>query len=261
MDPTLRFVELVNGPTADVDLTEGWLLLGAHADPTQDSASTRARLADIASQCREGDLSDLRRLLFDELGFVGDAADYYDPDNTFLGPVLDRRRGLPIALSGLMLEVGRLVDVPLVGVGLPGHFMLRHRAEPDVFIDPFAGGTLLDRAGCEQVFRRIAGPSAPFDDRYLEPVSSAAMLGRMTANLVNAYRRSDNRHGLRWAARLRARCPGVSPQEATQLALSLAHCGAYDEAGALMDGAADVLSGTDADRWRREAQRHLARLN
>ena len=261
MDPTLRFVELVNGPTTDVDLTEGWLLLGAHADPARDSTNERARLADIASRCRQSDLSDLCRLLFDELGFVGDAADYYNPDNTFLGAVLDRRRGLPIALSALMLEVGQQVDVPLVGIGLPGHFMLRHGNEPDVFIDPFDGGRLLDRAGCEQVFRRIAGPKAPFDDRYLAPVSSAAILGRMTANLVNAYRRSDDRHGLRWAARLRARCPGVSPQETTQLALSLAHCGAYDEAGALMDGAADVLGGTEADRWRREAQRHLARLN
>ena len=83
----------------------------------------------------------------------------------------------------------------------------------------------------------------------------------MAANLVQAYRRADDRAGLRWAARVRARCPGVSPQERVQLAQALHRSGAYDEAAAVLDDAASLLPSDERDQWRHEANRYRARLN
>lgn len=261
MDATLRFVELVNGPTTDVDLTEGWLLLAAHARPEFEMQKQIDQLQAIAKQCSEPTLDGLRTLLFDELGFSGDKAKYYDPENSFVDAVLERRSGLPISLSALMIDIGNRVGVPLKGVGMPGHFLVRDATSPTTFVDPFAGGVVLDPTDCEALFRRVVGAKAPFHPGYLEPVSSVAILSRMAANLVNAYRRVDDRFGIRWAARLRARCPGVSAQELLQLSQALSRAGAYDEAAALVDAALPDLAAEDQDRWEREAARHRARLN
>ena len=261
MDATLRFVELVNGPSTDVDLTEGWLLLGAHSRAEFDMEKQRDRLADLAGQCQEPTLNGLRTLLFDDLGFAGDRAQYYDPQNSLIDAVLDRRLGLPISLSALMIDLGQRVGVPLKGIGMPGHFLVRHGTETGTFVDPFAGGELLDPAACEALFHRVVGDKAPFDPHYLQPVSAVAMLARMAANLVVCYRRLDDRFGMRWAARLRARCPGVSSEELVQLSQALSRAGAYDEAAALLEAALAGLAPDQREQWEREAARHRARLN
>ena len=261
MDLSLRFVELVNGPTPNVDLTEGWAVLSAHAHPDLDVQALRDEVRALGDRCPEPTLDGVRRLLFDDLGFCGNHDDYYAPSNSLLDQVLRRRLGLPIALSALMMEVGRAAAVPLDGVAMPGHFLVRDRVLGDVFVDPFSGGATMDSRGCEAVFRKVAGPKAPFDPRYLDPVPAATILSRMAANLVQAYRRCDDRGGLRWAARLRSRCPGVSPQELVQLAQALHRCGAFDEAAAVLDEAAPLLQDDERDRWRLEAGRYRARLN
>ncbi len=261
MDATVRFVELVNGPTTQVDLTAGSLLIAAHANPHLDLTHQASRIDELAGCCPEPTLDGVRRALFDQLGFDGDRQRYYDPANSLIDLVLDRRRGLPITLSVLMIEVGRRVGVPLDGVAMPGHFLVRDRVLPGVFVDTFTGGRVLDQRGCRSLFHSVVGAKAPFRDRYLEPVPATAILARMTANLVNAYRRADDRNGLRWAARLRARCPGVSPQEMVQLGQALAHAGAYDEGAALLEAAVEHLSEGEATRWLGEAARLQARLN
>lgn len=261
MDATVRFVELVNGPTTDVDLTMGSLLIAAHATPELDLVRQAARIDELAEQCTEPTLDGVRRSLFDDCGFTGDRHSYYDPANSLLDQVLDRRRGLPITLSVLMIEVGRRLGVPLDGVAMPGHFLIRDRVLPGVFVDPFAGGRVLDDADCRVLFHSVVGDKAPFRGAYLDPVPGTAILARMAANLVNAYRRCDDRAGLRWAARLRARCPKVSPQELVQLGQALAHAGAYDEAATLLESAIEHLGPGEATRWLGEAARLRARLN
>lgn len=261
MDEMLRFVELVNSPASTVDLTEGALLLSAHANPDLDLDHQRGRVTEIAGQCDDPTLDGLRHLLFDRLGFVGERSRYYHPANSFLDTVLDRRRGLPITLSLLTIEVGRHLGIRLDGVGMPGHFLVRDRTNPDVFIDPFAGGTVLGEQDCERLFRSVVGDQAPFDPAYLDPVPGTAILARMAANLVNAYRRIDDRQGLRWSARLRSRCPGVTPLEMRQLGQAMAHSGAFDEAAALLDDAASHLPEDEGASLRREADRFRARLN
>lgn len=260
VDATLRFVEMVSGPSGSVDLTEGALLLAAHDDPSLDFGAERAKVDELANGCAEPTLDALRHHLFDTLGFNGDAADYYDPQNSFLPSVIERRRGLPITLSLLTIEVGARLGIELDGIGMPGHFLVGVRAERGEYLDPFAGGAVLGVAECEQRFRQLAGPKAPFHSQYLAPIEPKLLLARMAANLVNAHRRADNRRGLRWAARLRVRCPGVSAQEQVQLAQALVHSGAYDEAAALYLDAAERLP-AERERWTQEADRQLARLN
>ncbi len=241
-----RFVELVNDPDT-TELAEGALLLAARADPTVDLENELARLGQLAGQCSEPTLDGVRRLLFRDLGFVGDGANYYDPANSLLPSVLDRRRGLPISLSVLMIEVGRRVGAPLDGVGMPGHFLVRDRVLPDVFVDPFHGGAVLDLDGVRRLFDRVTAGRLPFESRFVEPTPTGLILARMVANLVNAYRRLDQRADLLWAARWRSRCPDVGVDELVGLADAMAHAAAFDEAAALLDRVAEGLDADAAD--------------
>lgn len=247
---------LVNDPCT-TDLAEGALVLAALADPDVDAAAEQRRLDQLADQCREPTLDGVRRLLFRDLGFTGDRHDYHDPANSLLPSVLDRRRGLPITLSVVMIEVGRRVGAPLDGVGMPGHFLVRDRVLPDVYVDPFHDGAVLDAEGCAALFGRLT--QMPFEPSYLEATPAPQILARMVANLVNSYRRRGRRADLLWAARLRARCPGVSAHELVSLADAMAEAAAFEEASDLLERAGVDLPQTEAVAAR--AQRYRAQLN
>ena len=129
-DPTARFTELVQTPEAEWALDEASFLIATHARPDLDLPAQLARLDELAAQAGEPTLDGLRRLLFRDLGFSGNEVDYYDPRNSFLDEVLDRRTGIPITLAVVMLEVGRRLGVPLAGVSMPGHFLVRDKVDP-----------------------------------------------------------------------------------------------------------------------------------
>ena len=222
VDPTARFLEVVHAPEPALPLDEAALLIAAHAQPGLDVAEQLARLDDLASQAGEPTLDGLRRLLFRDLGFGGNAAEYYDPRNSYLDAVLDRRTGIPISLAVVMLEVGRRLAVPLSGVSMPGHFLVRDKVDPDVFVDPFAGGMLLDEAGCRLRFHGVHGPEATFDESFLQSVGRLAIVARMLANLeIIAARRGDRAMHL-WVLRLRAGLPGAGAEEKRRLAAAQA---------------------------------------
>lgn len=204
MDVTTRFAQLVVGPEETLPLDEAALLIAAHARPGLDVDEQLRRLDVLAAEVGEPTLDGLRRLLFRDLGFGGNEVDYYDPANSFLNDVLDRRTGIPISLSVVMLEVGRRVGVPLSGVSMPGHFLVRDKVDPEVFVDPFARGALLDRRGAEARFHVIQGPGAVFDPAFLEPVGRLAIVSRMLANLEGLARSRRDAAMLRWVRRLRA---------------------------------------------------------
>ena len=207
MDPTARFAELVAGPEATLPLDELGLLIAAHAHPGLDVDAQLARFDELADQVGEPTLDGLRRLLFRDLGFAGNDVDYYDVRNSYLDDVLDRRTGIPITLAVVMLEVGRRISVPLSGVSMPGHFLVRDKVDPEVFVDPFARGALLDRAACRLRFHAVHGPDAPFDDAFLEPVGKAAIVARQLANLENIANVRGEPFTLVWVLRLRASMP------------------------------------------------------
>jgi len=221
VDPTERFAELVGVPEAAIPLDEAGLLIAAHAHPGLDVAEGLARFDELASMVRDPTLDGLRRLLFRDLGFTGNEADYYDARNSYIDDVLERRVGIPISLAVVTMEVGRRLGVPLSGVSMPGHFLVRDKVDPEVFIDPFARGLVLDRRGCKLRFHGVHGPGAVFDDAFLEPVGRSAIVDRMLANLEGIATRTRQPFMLEWVLRLRALLP--SADEATLRRRDVAH--------------------------------------
>jgi regulator of sirC expression with transglutaminase-like and TPR domain len=132
-------------------------------------------------------LNTISEYLFDEIGFRGNQEDYYDPRNSFLNEVMTRRLGIPITLSLVYIEVARRLDIPLVGIGMPGHFLVRHRDIEDLYIDPFNGGILLSQAECYERLREITQSDFNWDPSYLRPVSSNEFIARILRNLKAIY--------------------------------------------------------------------------
>jgi regulator of sirC expression with transglutaminase-like and TPR domain len=133
------------------------------------------------------------RLLSGVLGFRGDTENYYDPDNSFINRVLDRRVGIPITLSAVYLFVARRLDLPLVGVGMPGHFVLKWQRRgsveaDDLFVDPFNEGRILTKEECVTFLTRNGHQ---FTDDMLGAVTARQLLARMCNNLVTIYRQGD----------------------------------------------------------------------
>lgn len=200
MGALARFERLLAQDEAAIDLARACLLIAEDAYPGLDvdgylgeierfGAKLRARLG--AGVAPEERVVALNAYLFDELGFAGNTDDYYDPRNSYLNEVLDRRLGIPITLSILAVGVGRRCGVPVVGVGLPGHFIAKavgpHGEE--VLFDPFHDGQLLDRAGVADLIGAVTGrPFAPTDEA-LEPTPPGFVVLRMLANLKGAYLR------------------------------------------------------------------------
>jgi len=215
VDLAARFSELVRGPESAIPLDEAALLIAAHDHPVDIPAELRA-LDTLAAAIDADDTRTLAHALFVERGFAGNTLDYGDPRNSYLDQVLRRRLGLPIALSVLMIEIGRRRGIALVGVGMPGHFLV---GSDDGFVDPFHGGTVLDAAGARRLFDQTH-PGAPFFDHYLEPVGARAVLSRMLANLVNTFLGRTPMQA-RWALQLRLELPGLPEAERRQGAEAL----------------------------------------
>ena len=139
----------------------------------------------------------LNQFLFDDLGYWGNTDDYYDPRNSYLNEVLDRKTGIPITLAILYMEVGRRVGLPLEGVSFPGHFLVRLRVRGGTLIlDPFSGGMPQSedelRARLERVIPEGAAAELPVADlpleQFLEPATNRQILARLLRNLKGIYR-------------------------------------------------------------------------
>jgi regulator of sirC expression with transglutaminase-like and TPR domain len=260
-DATSRFFALVQGPDDDVRLDEGALLIAAHAYPSLDVDAEMARLDDLAAGCKTATLAGLRSYLFGEVGFRGNEQHYRDPRNSFLNDVLDRRMGIPITLSVVAIEVGRRIGVPLVGIGLPGHFLVRHESVPPAILDPFNGGRDLTLEECEALVRRVYGDEAAFRPSLLAPVGARLILARMLNNLRQIYQGKGDATSAAWVLRLRAGIPGTEPRELGELATAQAALGRYEEAAATLERLAAQLSGDSATRAEAQAALLRSRLN
>lgn len=142
----------------------------------------------------------LNEFLFDELGYRGNADEYYDPRNSYLNEVIDRRTGIPITLSILYMELGRRVGLPLEGVSFPGHFLVRVRVRGGMLVlDPFAGGVPQSEADLRSRLARVIPEGAASEgtvaelplDQFLEPASNRQILTRVLRNLKEIYREAD----------------------------------------------------------------------
>ena len=126
--------------------------------------------------------------LFTELDFQGDRQDYYNFENSFLNRVIDRQKGIPITLSVIYLEIARLVGFPMVGIGMPGHFLIRPDfADAGIFVDVFNQGEILFPQDCVEKLSQIYQQPMKLEPHWLNPVSNQQILARMLSNLKQIY--------------------------------------------------------------------------
>lgn len=205
-----RFAQLVGNPNDDFDLAEAALLIAQDAQPEMDIAAYLDRLDRLASLVQNRlpgtpeaptIVDQLNQLLFQEEKLSGNVTDYYDPRNSFLNEVLDRKTGIPITLSVIYMEVGRRLGLPLVGVGFPGHFLVKYTGPTgEVVLDPFHGGVRLSHEQLAQKLREMYGENNPFlgqIPQLLSPASKREILIRMLRNLKGVYlQKNDFTRGL-----------------------------------------------------------------
>jgi regulator of sirC expression with transglutaminase-like and TPR domain len=186
---------LLSQPEEQISLAQAALWIASCEYPQLDHGRYLRQLDQMASavepHARDATnpltvISAINRYLFDEEGFCGNTQNYYDPRNSFLNEVLERKTGIPIMLSTVYLEVAGRLRFPLVGVGLPGHYLVKH-ALFDILIDPFSQGRILTVADCEKRMKEVLGESVPFHESYLEAVSKSHTVSRMLNNLRNVY--------------------------------------------------------------------------
>jgi regulator of sirC expression with transglutaminase-like and TPR domain len=200
-DPSLaEFALTVERPDDQIPLARGALLIAAADHPGLDLERQLARLdalADAAEPVRRatdalGRLHRLREHLFEELGFAGDREDYFDPRNSHLNQVLDRRLGIPITLSLVLIEVGRRLGLEMEGIGLPGHFITGARIGGEqVLLDPFNRGAVLTTESCRDLVGRALGRPVRLTAEHFAPVTNRQFLTRMLANLKGVYWRRE----------------------------------------------------------------------
>jgi regulator of sirC expression with transglutaminase-like and TPR domain len=194
-----RFSDVVTRD--DFQLDHAALLIGAWDFPRRDLETYREMLDGIATQVRPdvarapNGIARARAIsdwLFDRLGYSGNTDDYYDPKNSFLAEVIDRRTGIPISLSVLYLEVARRVGVLAQGVNFPGHFLVRVAIEDAwLFLDPYSRGAVLTPADLENLLRKTTTPTAVLEPSVIAAASKRQIVARMLVNLAGIY----GRHG------------------------------------------------------------------
>lgn len=196
-----------------IDLPRAALAIAREEYPELDENRYLLQLDELASQVLRGVPSGasperrvgrLNSFLFHELGFDGNRADYYDPRNSFLNEVLERRTGIPITLSVVYMEIGRRCGLRVDGVGFPGHFLCKITLEDgELVVDPFQKGHLL---GLDEIKKRLAaavGDGVQFDARVLRAARPREILVRMLQNLRSVYEeRNDTPRALSAVDRL-----------------------------------------------------------
>ena len=201
-----RFAECLALPDERINLAEAALLIAAEEYPRLDVAVYLDKLDRIADLARDritaglgasDYITAINATLFEDYGFQGNRDNYYDPRNSFLNEVIDRRLGIPITLSVIYIEVARRIGFAVEGVGLPGHFIVRHRSAAEVvYIDPFNRGRVLGEMGCAELVAEMSGGKTPLLAEHLSPVTAKQILTRMLSNLLGIYARSDHRRAL-----------------------------------------------------------------
>jgi regulator of sirC expression with transglutaminase-like and TPR domain len=195
-----RFAEVVTRDEFSLD--HAALLIGAWEYPERDLETYREMLDSIAVRVApdvERAASGIERAraisewLFDRLGFCGNDDDYYDPRNSFLCDVIDRRTGIPISLSVLYLEVARRVGVLAQGVNFPGHFLVRVAIEDAwLFLDPYSRGKTLSPSDLETLLRKTTTPTAVLEPSVIAAASKRQIVSRMLVNLAGIYGRNGD---------------------------------------------------------------------
>lgn len=193
-----QFRNLKKTPSGDFDLEEGIFLIAKQRYPDLDISYYTTVLNDYALELKEklstvGDHTEIMRrtisFFAEEKGFTGNTNDYYNEQNHYINKVLESRTGIPISLSTVYLLVGKRIDLPIRGIGLPGHFTLRFSfGATNVYFDPFNAGKVLTIDDCKEMVKNLG---FTYTDDYLQPVSNKQILERILRNIILSLEKKD----------------------------------------------------------------------
>ena len=193
-----RLSEMFSQGEEEVDLAKAAATLALPAYPDLDFAPYIRLLDEYAEIVRgiplrndeqEARVSAINTFMYRGAGFAGNYDDYHDPRNSFLNDVMDRRKGIPVSLSVIYLEIARRLELPIYGVGLPAHFLVKYESgRRRFFIDPFDYGRTLNRQGCRRLIRQLhGGREVELTDLDFQAVTKRRIIVRMAANLRDIY--------------------------------------------------------------------------
>ena len=223
-DPTWQ--DILESPREAIDLTQAALVIASDAYPKLDMAAYQQRIELMATVFRKRLRADIAppetlalftRYMFDELGFHGNSEDYYDPRNSYLNDVLDRKLGIPITLSVVFIEVGRRIGLQLHGVSFPGHFLIKCTLRDGaVVLDAYAKGALLGIKDLQKRLRALSGGRDVAPEgvmRLLHAADSTEILARILRNLKAIYlERGDQMPALTAMNRIIDLCPDAAAE-------------------------------------------------
>jgi regulator of sirC expression with transglutaminase-like and TPR domain len=270
LDATLNL--LASEPETSVDLAEVALHLARDEYPDVDVEAYLSQLAAMAHEAQRymtGDLDSrvagLCRYLFHDMGFRGNVQAYYDPRNSYLNEVMERRTGIPITLSVIVMAVGSRAGMEIAGIGLPGHFIVKVVEKGrELLVDPFHGGRRLTPQECEYLVEQVTGQPFPVTPAALVATPKGLIVQRMLANLKKVYLEGEE-----WtkAARLIERLLQFKPADTVErrdLGICLVQAGRFGPAIDHLSAYLASASVNGDDQVRRlldRAQTEVARWN
>ncbi len=196
-----RFYQEINQTDGQIDLAKAALYIAQEKFPELDIQEYLNALDTMAAEVHERlpeqryplkVIQTLNQYLFQDLGFIGNQNNYYDPFNSYLNQVIERRTGIPITLSVIYLEIAKRINFPMVGIGMPGHFLIRPEfQEAGIYVDAFNQGEILFPEDCEARLSQIYGQPMQLRAEFLQAVSPKQILARMLTNLKVIYMNSE----------------------------------------------------------------------
>ncbi len=191
------FFSEINKSDEKIDLAKAALYLALEDDQKFDPDEYLNALDTMANEVQETlpetlyplrIIKSINNYLYNDLGFTGNTIDYYDPRNSCLNQVIERRTGIPITLSLVYLEITKRINFPMVGIGMPGHFLIRPDfAEAGIYVDAFNQGEILFPQDCQERLAKIYGQPVELQPQFLATVSNKQFLARMLTNLKAIY--------------------------------------------------------------------------
>ncbi|MGD1712292.1 SirB1 family protein [Dapis sp. BLCC M172] len=191
------FYSEINQSDEKIDLAKAALYLALEDDRKFDPDEYLNALDTMANELQETlpealyplrIIKSINNYIYNDLSFTGNRIDYYDPRNSFLNQVIERRTGIPITLSLVYLEIAKRINFPMVGIGMPGHFLIRPDfEEAGIYVDAFNQGEILFPQDCQERLTKIYGQPVELQPHFLTTVSNKQFLARMLTNLKAIY--------------------------------------------------------------------------
>ncbi len=197
-----QFKRVVAQPDEEINLAQAALLIATDEYPELDIGHYLELLDEMGEQVRERSelgrsptekIELLNQYFFEDLHFKGNEESFYDPHNSYLNDVLDRHTGIPITLSLVYIEIARRAGLPLYGVGLPGHFLVKwQEGDDEIFIDPFHSGEILDEYGILHLVQETYHARVQLRGEWVAAVGAQYVLTRILNNLRNIFVHKEN---------------------------------------------------------------------